>query len=489
MKFVTMKNPDRIKVLGIAVCAVLAALQPAGAQVTPAKKRPEREGTFTYKDPRLPVRFPARGWQTFISSERSSTFDFGPKTDPKFKKEYQYRMQVKCNTEMPEAVSDRRFVVHFQKVEDEPLARRVGALMARLYWLGTDYLGVGSTGSQYINVWLSHEGEPGAEEFQKNLYLYAIDQPRAPAEWVRELAHEYSHIYLPQMGEYSKPEQWASGYLGERLFLKWLLHDNAMSDVWDEPIDGAAYVANQVAPLRDKFLNEGPNSPLTQKMDAEGMDFLIGQIMALEAAHGPVLIKHLMNRFATKRPQNLPLYLTAAMNDLQPTVLPLHPQAFIPQRTEMDPAGAAPGAVKFKKVAYWLYLPGGDWQIALTGNTPATTVATLESVALAKGVGGGAAGQVWETSVTSANGVWRRLEIAAPAGQTAEIRTITVAKRGGGARPGFGQPGVTQPSRPGTGPRPGQPRPPFDRRPGQPGQPGQPPQPGSPFDNQPGTPK
>src|SRR5439155_15042666 len=122
--------------------------------------------------------------------------------------------------------------------------------------------------------------------------------------WVRELAHEYGHLTLPNTGPYREPEQWGNGYLGERLYMKWMLVDNGMADVWDRPIDGAAYVANQIAPLRERFLNEGPDSRAAGLGNAEGMDFFIGELMYLEAAHGPVFFRRLIDHFATPRPQN-----------------------------------------------------------------------------------------------------------------------------------------------------------------------------------------
>ena len=35
----------------------------------------------------------------------------------------------------------RRFVIHYLKPTDEPLARQIGGVMARLFWITQDYLG------------------------------------------------------------------------------------------------------------------------------------------------------------------------------------------------------------------------------------------------------------------------------------------------------------------------------------------------------------
>src|SRR5206468_11771889 len=134
----------------------------------------------------------------------------------------------------------------FDRAEDEPLARRVGGVLARLHWLAVEYLGLVPDPADAIarttNVWLTREGRPGGEEFKRNVYLYAVGEDRAPAEWVREVAHEYSHVVLPAFGPFASPERWANGYLGVRLFLKWLI-DNEQTDLWGSPFLGSAYLA------------------------------------------------------------------------------------------------------------------------------------------------------------------------------------------------------------------------------------------------------
>lgn len=453
----------------LTLSASLSAV-PARGQSAPAAAGPNaREGSFTYKDPRIPGGIPARSWLLYATRGRSEAY--GPLRDPKSNVEYPLRLQVQCVTEEKKGASAedadggrnayRRFVIHFMTTEDEPLARRVGALMARLYWIGTDYLGRGPTGSRFVNVWLSPDGKAGAEEYQGNIYLYAAGESRAPAEWVRELAHEYGHITLPKMGPYREPEQWASGYVGERLYMKWMLVDNGMADAWDDPIDGAAYVANQIAPLRERFLNEGPNAKAATQEDADGMDFFIGELMAIEAAHGPDLFKRLMDRFATPRPQNLPLYFTAALKEMTPLLLPINGSAYTPSRSQVTSTPGGPP--QFRKASYWVFLPGGSWRIGLEGAAPPSTTATLENAQIKSAPAGGGGALIWETTVSSTNSVWRRLELTPPAGSTMQVRRLVVTRleqpapsfTPGGPRPGI-NPGLPRPV-----PPPGQPRPGF----------------------------
>lgn len=423
----TEANPARRALLLAGILFLLPAV--ASGEQTAAAPRSDRGGTLAYKDLRLGGKLPARDWQIFVARENNAGKDYGPNTDPKFNVHYPGKLQVVCSSEEDPPRSERVFVVHFMRPEDELLARRVASVMGRLYWLGQDYLGVGPAPGRYVNVWLARHGEPGAEEHQKNIYLFAVDQHRHPAEWVRELAHEYSHIFLPPVGEYTAPEKWANGYLGERLFLKWMLADNGMADAWSEPIDGAAYVAKEVAPLRSRYLNAGPGSPRINRNDAEGMDHWIGQILAIEAAHGPRVLRELLRNYQTRRPQGTGTYLGRALQDLTPAQFSIHPALFVPDQSQAEMPAGLDAAVRVRKAGYWFYLPGGSWQFTLSGVIPAGATAKLETMELRKVSGTGALA-VWECTMPGAVGSWQRLEIAAPEGQTLDLTGIAVSRKG-----------------------------------------------------------
>jgi hypothetical protein len=397
---------------------------------SPAARRStrEREGTLTYKDPRLGDRVPSRSWELYLQDNpKVDPVRQGPLRDPKRNAEYPYRLQVHCRK--GEFDSDLRFVVHFVKREDEALAQRVGGVLARLYWIGWDYLGRRPSETGYTNVWLTHDGEAGAEEYEGHIYLFAVGEARAPAEWVRELAHEYSHIILPEAGPYTDPEPWANGYLGERLLMKWLLFDNQQLHVWDRPINGAAYVANQVTPLRNRFLNEGPAAPASRKTDRDGMYFFIGQVLALEGAHGPAVLRQLLKEFVTPRPQNLAGYFARALRQMQPPTLPLDPAAYIPARSEPVASGTDGAGQRFRKASYWLLLPGGEWRLELEGVIPAGLGVRLDAAELTRVSSTSVSVMAWDTKLASPNAVWRRLELTAPPESVVEIKAIRITGR------------------------------------------------------------
>lgn len=427
-----MKVPERIsrRELCLGTLAAAAAF-PAFSAVAARAALPLREGSLQYSDPRLSAKLPKRGW--IISVDKGATND-GPVRDPKYNISYPFALKVLTveDAQSPDSPPVHHFRIMYLKREDEPLARLIGSVMARFYWLGIDYLGVPTSSKSFITVWLAREGIPGGEESDENIWLFAIDTPRAPAEWLRELAHEYSHATLPTVGPFSKPERWANGYLGERLYLKWLLGDNRQTDIWTEPIDGAGYLANQVRPLRERFLNGGPDHPDAQKIDAEGMDYLIGQVLALEAAHGPAFLRETISRLGNPSIKGLPVIYAAAARAL-PQGLPIDPSVYIPNSVQGAETGEG-GVVRFLRAGYRFYLPTGTWAVQAEGMFPPETRVVLDGKALVRSTSQPTGATSWDTGDTTSSSGWRVLEVVAPAGQKVELRRLAVVNASGANR-------------------------------------------------------
>ncbi|MFN3651186.1 MAG: hypothetical protein ACK47B_16545 [Armatimonadota bacterium] len=408
------------RALGIGLTTAISRRGDAQAR-TGVQAGISEEGSLVYSDPRLLPKPPKRGWLTYVSRELGRDYDYGPARDPKLNVHYPHRLQVEC---VSGERRERRFVVHFLTPEDEPLARKVGAVMARLYWISVDYLAYAPPAPRYTSIWLHRGGEPSGEEYRGNIYLHAIRTERAPAEWLRELAHEYAHLVLPRVGPYSEPEEWGEGYLGERLYLKWLLADNGQSGIWGEPIDAAGYVTHQIAPLRERFLERGPDAadpggtPLLARGDAVGMYSFIGQVLALEAIYGPSALRAVWRRFDTPRPLNLPGYVARAFRELDPVRLTVAADAFVPSRTERVENG-------FRRATYRLLLPGGSWQIQPEGRMPKDTALALDGAALTKGEASGG----WDVLLPDQSAAWHLLELRAPAGEALALDRITLTLR------------------------------------------------------------
>lgn len=426
-----MKVPERVNRRELCLGALAAAVFPAFSAVSVQAALPLRSGSLQYTDPRLSPKIPKRGWT--ISTDRDATRE-GPQRDPKYNISYPLAIKVSTqeDADSPDSSPVPHFRIFYLKREDEPFARLIGSVMARLYWLGVDYLGLPASSKSFINVWLAREGTPGGEESDENIWLFAIDTPRAPAEWLRELAHEYGHATLPTVGPFSKPERWANGYLGERLYLKWMLGDNRQTEIWTEPIDAAGYLANQVKPLRERFLNGGPDAPDAQKIDAEGMDYVIGQFLALEAAHGPAFMRETISRIGSPSVKGLPVIFAAAARAL-PQGLAIDPSVYIPNSAQGVEVGEG-GVVRFGRAAYRFYLPTGTWAIQAEGTFPADTKVMLDGTPLVKSKTQPAGTSAWDTGDTTSNSSWRVLEVVAGAGQKVELHRLAVVNTSGANR-------------------------------------------------------
>lgn len=424
-----MKVPERVNRRELCLGALAAAVFPALCATSVQAALPLRSGSLQYTDPRLSPKIPKRGWT--ISSDRDATKE-GPQRDPKYNISYPLAIKVSTqeDADSPDSSPVPHFRIFYLKREDEPFARLIGSVMARLYWLGIDYLGLPASSKAFTTIWLAREGMPGGEESDENIWLFAIDTPRAPAEWLRELAHEYGHATLPTLGPFSKPERWANGYLGERLYLKWLLGDNRQAEIWTEPVDAAGYLANQVKPLRDRFLNGGPDAPDAQKIDAEGMDYLIGQILMLEAAHGPTFLREMISRIGSPGVKGLPVIYSAAARAL-PQGLSVDPSVYIPNSAQGTEVGEG-GVVRLLRAAYRFYLPTGAWVVRAEGMFPPDTKMVLDGKALGKTTAQPAGSVSWDTADTTSNSSWHVLEVVAPPGQKVELRRLALVNTSGG---------------------------------------------------------
>jgi hypothetical protein len=386
---------------------------------------PYPDGSFVYRDPRLGRELRGRAWDLLPGPPAGAELTFGPQRDPKYNELYPVRLLVVPRRSRDQAglAQERRFVIHALTPDDAAFARRVGGVMGRLYWLAHDYLGIRPALGRFTNVWLARQGPAGGELYRDEIYLFSIQEPRAPAEWLRELAHEYAHLTFPRFGRYTDPEPWGNGYLGERLFLKWLLADNGpQPHVWEKPVDGAAYVSAQITPHRNAFLNRGPASPIAERTDETGMLHFIGQILALEEAHGPVFLREVLARFNPPRPQGLGYAITEALEQSNPPRYTISPSAAVPSLT--DEARPTEGPRAFRKAAFRFFLPPGRRRVEVVG-APAGVVAAIEPTAVRLTATQGSPG-AWDVEVPSPFGLWVLLQLQAPLGGTVSIPQLNI---------------------------------------------------------------
>jgi hypothetical protein len=117
------------------------------------------------------------------------------------------------------------------------------------------------------------------------IYIYDIASFKNPMEMAREVAHEYGHAVLPAVGGFETPEDWANGYLGERLFLRWLRDSFEQGRINSGGVMGAsfqqldAWVHQNVDPLVTDVALHGPNMALLKSKGQKAMNAYMGLVL------------------------------------------------------------------------------------------------------------------------------------------------------------------------------------------------------------------
>lgn len=149
-----------------------------------------------------------------------------------------------------------------------------------------------------VDVYLVTGGGQGAEhqfmedpyemdEFNRparanTIYVYSVQSLDDNLEFARLLAHEYGHATLPGIGGYSKPEGWANGDIGERVYMTWMLQGmradklgpaDAMHATADQL---EAYYNKTVLPDLTRVATKGPNLERLGRRDESGYAELLG---------------------------------------------------------------------------------------------------------------------------------------------------------------------------------------------------------------------
>lgn len=185
--------------------------------------------------------------------------------------------------------------VHYQTDDDRKLAQRVGSLLLVLrqaYLQETGKRPVGDTRS--FDVWLCRRAPEtgGGEEWRGNLYYYNTADNRSSIEWIREIAHEYSHLAFAAIGgSYTQPEAWANGYIGERILVRWLARGAGggpamVEQVWGTFSGYPNFARLLVTPEETLYETQGPSEAWLARRDAVGMNYVIGFLLWVDDNQG-----------------------------------------------------------------------------------------------------------------------------------------------------------------------------------------------------------
>lgn len=132
---------------------------------------------------------------------------------------------------------------------------------------------------------LGEDVEAGQVRRVNTIYIYDIASFKDPMEMAREVAHEYGHAVLPAVGGFDTPEDWANGYLGERLFLRWLRDTYEAGRLDSAATMGAsfqsldAWVKKSVDPLVIDAASRAPNQALLGGKGQRAMNAYMGLVL------------------------------------------------------------------------------------------------------------------------------------------------------------------------------------------------------------------
>lgn len=150
----------------------------------------------------------------------------------------------------------------------------------------------------------AQDTEAGVTRRVNAIYIYDIASFTNPLEMAREVAHEYGHAVLPAIGGFKTPEDWANGYLGEKLFLTWLRDCFRAGQIQSSSVMGATlpqletWVAKNVDPLIVDAASHGPQPKLLSASGPKAMNAYMGLVLYADATLPSVVVANSL-RIAT----------------------------------------------------------------------------------------------------------------------------------------------------------------------------------------------
>ncbi len=209
-----------------------------------------------------------------------------PRKFPPNKIQWEFDFVTAAYVKLPgETTGRRRFNVFSQEHKKEGDRALLVAQMALRLWehnfdlYGYDNPGLYRNGT--IDIYLCWGGKPGGEQLfdvdaqvpdsvkaagaVNTIYIYDLNSFADPVEMAREVAHEFGHASLPAIGGFKEPEDWANGFLGEKLYMVRLRDRMAVQKAGPNDTMGATlpqltdWISKNVDPLAKSGLLYGPS--------------------------------------------------------------------------------------------------------------------------------------------------------------------------------------------------------------------------------------
>jgi hypothetical protein len=198
--------------------------------------------------------------------------------------------------------------IYYQTTDYVDLAHRIGSLLAVIDNTYIEKMQASRADNHSpFNVWLCSTApvSNGGEQWQNNIYFYDIGDDRSSIEWIREIAHEYSHLaFRPVGGQYTFPEAFANGYLGERLLVRWLDRGAAggipsVEAAWKRTFGGYPnFERLLITPAIAEYTSHGLSKAELGRRDGTGMRYMIGMMLYIDDTCGSASVGSILQSIA-----------------------------------------------------------------------------------------------------------------------------------------------------------------------------------------------
>jgi hypothetical protein len=244
--------------------------------------------------------------------------------------EFEWLVEGIAETEQEKAL---RFRVYSQerKIQAE-LAPEVARALLRLWEYNYQSLGYDhrpDSNKMAVDVYLCWAGLPGGEQLfdydpqipvgqsrkVNTIYIYDLPSFTKPIERLREVAHEYGHASLPAVGGYERPEYWANGYLGEKIFLTELAQRGEGGYLGCSVEDIKAWVKKECDPL---VINGATSFPQLFGKSEAAMKQYIGTMLWLHRILPSEAFGRAFKATAGLEPKDVPTAFAEALEGAQP---------------------------------------------------------------------------------------------------------------------------------------------------------------------------
>ncbi len=285
---------------------------------------------------------------------------------------------------------DLRFRVYSQE-QRGGRAAQVTQMLLRLWEYNAERVGLGHNPRYLgglVDVFLCFGGKAGGEQLLdveigpeperrildvNTIYIYDMPSFTDPVEMAREVAHEYGHATWPHFGEFKDPEEWADGYLSEKIYLRWIREGLAKKELVPDDVMGATiegidkWLAANVTPLVQKASVTQPTSALLADPSKAGMDAFIGLALYVEGLFPGQVFGRSIRLIGSPYAKDYPDAVVLAAEEPKSVTLRIPPQfirkaIWIPLGT-----GQLTGAPILKKAANgWVQVQVGANPIVIT---------------------------------------------------------------------------------------------------------------------------